>query len=104
MPTDTDLEKEKKRAKLNRFLWYTFLGFLALLFIGMLGFKYLVGTSWIDAFYNASLHFAGADPKAPIVTPTQKIFVSLYGMVAGFIFVGLAVFVIDQLVDLQFLE
>jgi hypothetical protein len=48
--------------------------------------------------------FAGSDPKVPIETAPQKIFVSLYGMVAGFLFVGLAVFVIDQVIDLQFIE
>lgn len=104
MNTNDEAEKERKRAKLRLFLWYTFLAFLVLLFIGMIGFRYLVGTDWVDAFYNASVHFSGSDHKAILTTPAQKIFVATYGMIAGFLFVGLAVFVIDQLVDLLFLE
>lgn len=104
MSTNGLTENQKRRAKLRLFLWYTFLGFLGLLLIGMIGFRYIVGTNWIDAFYNASLHFAGADTQAKITTTPQKIFVALYALVAGFLFVGLAVFVIDQVVDLQFLE
>jgi len=98
------LNLEERRERLQRFLWWLFLGFLLLFAIGMLGFRYLVGTDWVDAFYNSSLHFAGGAPHTPVTTPYQKVFVSIYGMIAGFLFVGLAVFVIDQIVDLHFFE
>lgn len=86
---------------LLRFLFVTF---IVVLLIGLFGFRYIVGVDWLDSFYNSALHFAGSGPDTPIVGTAPKIFVSLYGMLASLFFVGLAVYMIDKIVDLEFFE
>ena len=101
MPEPTPEQRRQKRRRLVVFLTASFIVILGL---GMLGFRYIVGTDWIDSFYNSALHFSGSGPDVPIRGPTQKIFVALYGMIAGLIFVGLAVYIIDELFELEFFD
>ena len=58
--------------------------------IGVLGYRVFVGLSWVDALYNASLILVGEGPSAILSTDLSKIFVSLYALYSGVIFVAAA--------------
>lgn len=62
------------------------------LLIGMVGYRYLAGISWIDAFYNASMILTGMGPGLDIgALPEEcqygvKLFAGLYAMYSGVVF------------------
>ncbi len=98
----TSLPPEERPRRIKRLLIFLLVSFVVVLGVGMLGFRYIVGTDWLDSFYNSSLHFSGSGPDMKIVGTKQKLFVSFYGIIAGLVFVGLAVYAIDAIVDIQF--
>lgn len=62
------------------------IGFLLLLFslaIGISGYHFLEGLSWIDALLNASMILGGMGPVSPIRTDIGKIFASFYALYSG---------------------
>ena len=58
--------------------------------IGVLDYRVFVGLSWVDALYNASLILVGEGPSATLSTDLSKVFVSLYALYSGVIFVAAA--------------
>jgi hypothetical protein len=66
------------------------LGALALvagaLAVGVLGYHFLAGFSWIDSLLNASMILAGMGPVNPLPSNSAKIFASGYALFAGIIF------------------
>ena len=63
------------------------------LFIGMLGYRYVVGLSWIDAYENAAMILSGMGPLAAPATTAGKLFAGTYAL-----FSGLAILVIAGIV------
>ena len=67
------------------------LGFLALgagflvvsLGVGVLGYRFIAGLSWIDALFNAAMILTGMGPADPMPDDAAKIFAGVYEMVAG---------------------
>jgi hypothetical protein len=62
------------------------IGILLLMFslgIGILGYHYLEGLSWIDALLNASMILGGMGPVNPIRTNIGKVFASFYALYSG---------------------
>lgn len=55
--------------------------------IGILGYRDIVGLSWIDSLLNASMILAGEGPLAPTVTTGGKLFASFYSLFSGLVFV-----------------
>lgn len=53
--------------------------------IGILGYHYLEGLSWIDALVNASMLLGGMGPVNPLRTTAGKIFASFYALFSGMI-------------------
>ena len=51
--------------------------------IGMAGYHFLEGLSWIDSLLNASMILGGMGPVAPIQTVAGKIFASFYALYSG---------------------
>lgn len=74
-----------------------FLVFLSLL-VGMTGYHFIVGFSWLDAFYNASMILTGMGPVAPMETPGAKIFAGLYALFSGVVFLTTAAVLLAPLV------
>lgn len=63
------------------------LGLIAIsLTFGILGYHYLVGLGWLDAFLNASMILSGMGPVDAIVTESGKWFASLYALLSGLVF------------------
>ncbi len=61
-------------------------GFIILivsLAIGMAGYHYLEGLSWIDSLLNASMILGGMGPVNPLRTDAGKIFASFYALYSG---------------------
>jgi hypothetical protein len=70
-----------KRIALNGILGLLLLTFS--LFMGMLGYHFFEGLSWLDALLNASMILGGMGPVAPLQTTAGKIFASLYALYSG---------------------
>ena len=61
-------------------------GLLLLIFslgIGMAGYHFLEGLSWIDSLLNASMILGGMGPVAPLQTVAGKLFASFYALYSG---------------------
>lgn len=54
--------------------------------IGILGYHYTEGLSWLDSLLNASMILGGMGPTSPINTVAGKLFASFYALFAGMIF------------------
>lgn len=78
--------------------WRSFLGRQALylllaaallglsLFLGMAGFRYLEGLSWLDSLLNATMLLGGEGPLTPPQSPAGKLFASFYAIYSGVVF------------------
>ncbi|MEP6494310.1 MAG: hypothetical protein ABJF01_16625 [bacterium] len=58
---------------------------LSVLF-GVMGYHWLAGFGWIDAFLNASMILGGMGPVGELKTNAAKIFAALYALYAGLVF------------------
>ncbi|TFH34313.1 MAG: hypothetical protein E4G99_09750 [Anaerolineales bacterium] len=58
--------------------------------IGMLGYGYFEGMNSLDALLNAAMILGGMGPVSPLQTAGGKIFASVYALLSGLIFLGLA--------------
>jgi hypothetical protein len=54
--------------------------------LGMLGYHFLEGLSWIDALVNSAMLLGGMGPVNPLRTTAGKLFASFYALFAGLIF------------------
>lgn len=72
----------------RRVLLYTLFSFAIVgisLLIGVLGYRYFEGLSWIDSLLNASMLLGGMGPVTALHTTAGKIFASIYALFAGMI-------------------
>jgi hypothetical protein len=53
--------------------------------VGMFGYHFLEGLSWIDSLLNASMILGGMGPVDPMKTNAGKIFASFYAIYSGVI-------------------
>ena len=58
------------------------------LMIGVLGYHYICGLSWVDAVLNASMILTGMGPVNPMETHRAKLFASAYALFSGVIFLS----------------
>jgi len=70
-----------KRLALNGTVGLLLLAFS--LGIGVLGYHFLEGLSWIDSLLNASMILGGMGPVNPLQTEAGKIFASFYALYSG---------------------
>lgn len=80
-----------RRQFILRVLWYASFSFVLLgisLGIGVLGYHYLDGLTWLDSFLNASMILAGMGPVDPIRTDAGKWFASFYAVFSGVVFLS----------------
>jgi hypothetical protein len=70
--------------------WLAGFGVLAIgLGVGILGYHYIAGLSWIDSLLNASMILGGMGPVDPLKTNAAKIFASCYALFSGLAFIGI---------------
>jgi hypothetical protein len=60
------------------------------LYIGMLGYHYIVGLSWIDAYENAAMILSGMGPLAAPSTFAGKLFSGSYALFSGIAVLAIA--------------
>ena len=51
--------------------------------MGVIGYHFLEGLSWIDSLLNASMILGGMGPVAPLQTVAGKLFASFYALYSG---------------------
>jgi hypothetical protein len=70
-----------KRLALNGLAGLVLLAFS--LGMGVIGYHFLEGLSWIDSLLNASMILGGMGPVAPLQTEAGKLFASFYALYSG---------------------
>jgi hypothetical protein len=77
------------RRRFVRRMWQHFLVAVALLCaslaIGMFGYHFIAGFSWIDAFLNASMLLGGMGPVGDVPTTSGKLFAGVFALYAGLV-------------------
>ena len=58
--------------------------------IGVLGYHFLAGLSWIDALMNAAMILGGMGPVNEISSVSGKLFATFYALYAGVAFLAIA--------------
>lgn len=75
---------------LTRLMYSMFMGFLFLVIalgMGVWGYHFFEGMSWVDAFVNAAMILSGMGPLNPLNTTGGKIFAGLYALFSGLTFI-----------------
>ncbi len=57
--------------------------------IGIAGYHWIAGFSWVDALLNASMLLGGMGPVGDLPNDAAKIFASMYALYAGVVFLVL---------------
>lgn len=73
--------------RIGRNMFFMFMLIVFSLVVGVLGYHYLAGADWVDAFHNASMILSGMGPVITIENETGKIFSSFYALFSGLVFV-----------------
>ncbi|MBX7184921.1 MAG: hypothetical protein K1Y01_07215 [Vicinamibacteria bacterium] len=55
--------------------------------MGMAGYHWLEGQTWVDAYLNATMILGGMGPVAELHTDAGKLFAGTYALFAGLVFV-----------------
>ena len=79
-----------RRVFVRRVLNHFGLGSLILsgsLLLGILGYHYLAGLSWLDALLDASMILSGEGPVNELRTTEGKLFASFYALFSGVAFI-----------------
>ena len=58
--------------------------------IGIFGYHYIAGFSWVDSLLNAAMILGGMGPVNPLTGSASKLFASFYASFAGIIFLVIA--------------
>ena len=77
-----------RRLALN--IGFALLIFGGSLFIGILGYHFLVGLGWTDSLLNASMILGGMGPVDSVPNDSGKIFASVYALYSGLVILALA--------------
>jgi hypothetical protein len=56
--------------------------------LGIFGYHFINGLSWIDALLNASMILTGMGPVNPLVNNSAKYFASFYAIFSGIVFLS----------------
>jgi hypothetical protein len=62
---------------------------ILVLWIGVSGYHWLAGLSWIDSLLEASMILGGMGPINPLATDTAKLFASTYALFSGLAFIAM---------------
>lgn len=65
--------------------------------IGVLGYRWLAGFSWVDSLLNACMILGGMGPVGELPNDAAKIFASFYALFSGLVFISLVALLIGPL-------
>ena len=57
--------------------------------IGVVGYHWLAGLAWVDAFLDAAMILGGMGPVSTLTTSGAKIFAACYALFSGLMFIGI---------------
>lgn len=57
--------------------------------LGVAGYHWIAGLSWVDSLYEASMILGGMGPFNPLKSSAAKIFASVYALFSGLVFIAL---------------
>ena len=67
------------------------------LLLGVLGYHFVCGLSWIDALLNASMILTGMGPVNEITSTAGKVFASAYALFSGVAFLSIVAVLLSPL-------
>ncbi len=82
-------EKSERRVFFTRLMRNISLSFSLVaisLVVGMCGYRYFEGMTWVDAYTNAAMILSGMGPVSPLNTEEGKIFAGTYALFSGIFF------------------
>jgi hypothetical protein len=68
------------------------------LLIGISGYHWLAGFSWVDSLLEASMLLGGMGPVNPLPSDGAKIFASIYALFSGLVFIAVMGVVLSPIV------
>ncbi len=68
------------------------------LYVGMQGYHFFEGMSWVDSFLNASMILSGMGPSSPLVTTGGKLFAGFYALFSGLAFIAIIVIIFTPII------
>ncbi|MFH0918308.1 MAG: hypothetical protein V1830_04155 [Candidatus Omnitrophota bacterium] len=82
---------------------FIFIGIAMLLILfalamGIAGYHWIAGFSWVDALLNASMILGGMGPVNPLTSTAAKIFASVYALFSGLVFIAVMGIVFSPIV------
>ena len=81
-----------------RCAWGAILMMAGTLAIGTLGYHFIAGFDWLDAFHQSSLLLSGMGPVKDLTTPAGKLFDSVYALVCALVMLGAAGFLFAPII------
>ena len=72
---------------------------LSALFIGIAGYHWVAGLSWIDSFLNASMILGGMGPVNQLYSSGAKFFAAMYALFSGLVFIAVMGIVLSPIVQ-----
>ena len=64
------------------------------LVIGMIGYHFIAGLLWIDAFQNSAMLLGGMGPVGEVKNDAGKIFAGIFALYAGLVFLAVTALVL----------
>ena len=68
---------------------------LASLLLGMVGYHWIAGLPWVDAFENAAMLLGGMGPIGEVCSRSGKIFAGVFALYSGLVFLVVTALVIS---------
>ncbi len=72
------------------------------LYMGMCGYHYLEGMSWVSSFENAAMILSGMGPVTPLVYTSAKLFAGFYALFSGLAFIAVMAVIFSPIIHLFF--
>jgi hypothetical protein len=91
----------KKQSSVRRLLFVIILLFGIVLLIGTIGFHYISNLDWLDSLHNSSMYLSGLGPIFEMKTQKEKIFSTIYAIIASILFFALIIFLMDRILQLE---
>ena len=82
------ISKKQFRKRVLEYFIYSSLIIGISLGVGMVGYRYIAGLDWVDAFFNASMILTGMGPVNEMPNSAAKIFSGCYALFSGIAFIS----------------
>jgi hypothetical protein len=84
------LPRKEFLKRVLRYFLFSLLIIAGSLMVGVLGYHYIAGLSWVDSLLNSSMILTGMGPVDKMESESAKLFASFYALFSGIVFLGTA--------------